>query len=534
MNRASITTLALALLAACGDTAPRTQTVVVLRATDGVREATTHVHVRISGRSRDANAWETDEERTVTLDGDTRFPLMLPLTPRDGDATRQFRVEAIAYADGPAVTSRGRVQSGFVPDATRVVQLELDDGCSALVCDEAATCLDGTCVDADVPVDALEDPGEEVDRCEYDNGGCDPHVTCTSRPTRAVCGACPSGFVARDDGKCLLDDPALVALSTSEGHVEPFDADASRIVVRLHLDTTSVMLRPVLRASGGTVRFDGIAVAAGTLSSSIDAPLGSRDLAAVVTTETGATRTYTVRLVRDVEFAAYVKAPVPMRDAIYASTAVSGDTFAVGAPRETVMTSNGTVTAAGAVHVYRRAPGGAVVFEQTLIASNPGAGDEFGYDVQIDGDRMIVSAPFEDSSATTIGGESASTRGSPTRVRSTCSSGRAARGSRSATSRSPRASRTVPSGSSSASTGTSSSPVRRTRMAHRAPRRTRVRSTSSSARALGSASSRPCVPRFRGRKIVSARRWTSTRRRSSSAHRAKTGPRPASTATPTR
>ena len=112
-----------------------------------------------------------------------------------------------------------------------------------------------------------------------------------------------------------------------------------------------------------------------------------------------------MRLVRDVELAAYVKAPVPMRDAIYASTAVSGDTFVVGAPRETVMTSNGAVTAAGAVHVYRRAPGGEVVFEQTLIASNPGAGDEFGYDVQIDGDRMIVSAPFEDSSATTIGGE---------------------------------------------------------------------------------------------------------------------------------
>lgn len=395
------------LVAACG---PRdlTETVIVLRAAPAVRAETTSVRVVVSARAPSANAFVERERRTIVLDASgPRFPLFLPVRPREGDDLRTFRVEATALAgSSERVVSRGRVEAGFMAGETRVAELFLDEECATVVCGESETCLDAACVPSAVPLESLVDPGAFVDRCEYDHGGCDPVVTCEHAPARAVCGACPAGYVGEGDTDCRLDDPALVSLVPSVGRAEPFGEDATEITVRLLVDSANVTLRAETREAGaGSIMLGTDVFPAGASSPSIAVPLGKTSLTLTVVSETGRTRAYVVHLVRAIEAGAYVKAPTPAPGALFASTALSGDTLVVGAPREDVRLPSGAlVTRAGAVHVYRQGRDGTVTFEQTLLASNAGNGDEFGYDVQVDGDRMIVSAPFEDSAATTVNG----------------------------------------------------------------------------------------------------------------------------------
>ncbi|MBI5585794.1 MAG: FG-GAP repeat protein [Deltaproteobacteria bacterium] len=92
------------------------------------------------------------------------------------------------------------------------------------------------------------------------------------------------------------------------------------------------------------------------------------------------------------------------------SLALSGDTLVVGAPFEDSNTTgmNGdqgdnSAPGAGAVYVFIR-NGGNWVQQAYLKASNTGAGDNFGFSVAIEGDTLVVGAPFEASNATGING----------------------------------------------------------------------------------------------------------------------------------
>lgn len=95
------------------------------------------------------------------------------------------------------------------------------------------------------------------------------------------------------------------------------------------------------------------------------------------------------------------------------SVSISGDTLVVGARRED-SSANGvngnqldeSASDAGAAYVFVRAAG---VWSQQayLKASNPDAGDEFGYSVAIDGETLVVSAEYEDSNASGINGNGA-------------------------------------------------------------------------------------------------------------------------------
>jgi hypothetical protein len=100
-------------------------------------------------------------------------------------------------------------------------------------------------------------------------------------------------------------------------------------------------------------------------------------------------------------FEAYLKAPNAEANDIFGySVAVSGDTIVVGAPQEDSSSLGSMIdnsaADAGAVYVFRRVAG-TWTFEQYLKASNLGAGDFFGYMVDIDKDTIVVGAPFEDS-----------------------------------------------------------------------------------------------------------------------------------------
>jgi hypothetical protein len=111
---------------------------------------------------------------------------------------------------------------------------------------------------------------------------------------------------------------------------------------------------------------------------------------------------------------AYVKASNTGRDDAFGfSVALSGDTAVVGAPNED---SNATgfggnqgsnsAMDAGAVYVFVRENG--LWHQQAYLkASNTNTEDDFGFSVDIEGDRLIVGAPDESSSSSMINGNEA-------------------------------------------------------------------------------------------------------------------------------
>ncbi|MBK8276722.1 MAG: FG-GAP repeat protein [Nitrospira sp.] len=111
---------------------------------------------------------------------------------------------------------------------------------------------------------------------------------------------------------------------------------------------------------------------------------------------------------------AYLKASnIGAGDNFGTSVALDGDTLVVGSPLES---SNATgvngnqadnsANGSGAVYVFTRSAG---VWSQQayLKASNAEAGDNFGTNVALDGDTLVVGSPFESSNATGVNGNQA-------------------------------------------------------------------------------------------------------------------------------
>jgi hypothetical protein len=96
---------------------------------------------------------------------------------------------------------------------------------------------------------------------------------------------------------------------------------------------------------------------------------------------------------------AYLKASNPAANNSFGSSiALDGDTLVVGSVGQDTSASN-----SGAAYVFTRTAG--VWTQQAFLkASNPGASDNFGRSVDVDGDTLIVGAPNEDSNAVGVGG----------------------------------------------------------------------------------------------------------------------------------
>jgi autotransporter-associated beta strand protein/surface protein len=110
---------------------------------------------------------------------------------------------------------------------------------------------------------------------------------------------------------------------------------------------------------------------------------------------------------------AYLKAGnAQTQDSFGYSVAASGDTIVIGAPNEDGSSAgvdgadNDDLDASGAAYVFRRS-GSSWVQEAYLKASNPGAGDEFGWAVAISGDTIVVGAYDERGPLDTVSGEGA-------------------------------------------------------------------------------------------------------------------------------
>lgn len=91
------------------------------------------------------------------------------------------------------------------------------------------------------------------------------------------------------------------------------------------------------------------------------------------------------------------------------SVALSGDTLVIGSPKEdsnstgisTLENSNDSAPDSGAVFVYTRS-GSTWSLEAYIKASNNMPNNQFGYSVALDGDTLVVGAPFEDGNQTSV------------------------------------------------------------------------------------------------------------------------------------
>ena len=108
---------------------------------------------------------------------------------------------------------------------------------------------------------------------------------------------------------------------------------------------------------------------------------------------------------------AYIKASnTEINDRFGRSLELAGDTLVVGAPNESSAATgvNGDegdnlAVGSGAVYVFVRGTGGWI--QQAYVkASNTGDSDNFGFSVAVDGNTLVVGAPFEDSSAKGVNG----------------------------------------------------------------------------------------------------------------------------------
>lgn len=289
----------------------------------------------------------------------------------------------------------------------------------------------------------------DVNECATNNGGCDAAATCTNTPGSHTCGACPAGYTGNGavvDG-CV---PQLATLGITPGDLSPAFAPAtSAYVVTAGRMARFAQVSATTLVSNATITVaDAAADTYGTGFAWLGT--GSATVPVVITDPHGRSSAYQISVTREGEVTqrAYIKAPdggqyqrVGMRLALDGNTLVAGgfasglyggavrvfvrngnswvyqatidgadatgsmsnafgfggldiqgDTLAVGIPNHQRVNYGAT----GAVFVYRRT-GSTWALETTLYASNSEDGDRFGEVLAVHGDRVVVSAPGEDS-----------------------------------------------------------------------------------------------------------------------------------------
>jgi hypothetical protein len=308
-----------------------------------------------------------------------------------------------------------------------------------ITCVDVDECTEGTDLCSDSPAALCENvPGDytctcpagyegsgrgvgscvDVDECALGMDGCDDDPdACVNAPGSFACG-CPAGFAGDGlgAGGCVCDDPALESLVFGgTTRVSPaFAPDVTNYTVLLPPGATGTSVSARARCgTRATVTVNGSVLPPGGLTGlGGGVALVPLTVRVVVTTESGATRTYTASLLRSSYF---IKASnTGTMDKFAASVALSndGNTLAVGATDEASIASgvggiesNEGAPGAGAVYVFRRT-GVTWAQEAYVKASNTGAFDRFGAAVALssDGSVLVVGAPGEDSASAGIGG----------------------------------------------------------------------------------------------------------------------------------
>ncbi|MBW2455963.1 MAG: cadherin-like beta sandwich domain-containing protein [Deltaproteobacteria bacterium] len=210
--------------------------------------------------------------------------------------------------------------------------------------------------------------------------------------------------------ECLGDNADLSALEISAGALT-FNPSTLSYTVTVGALVATMSVTPTAADPDAQIHVNSVLTPSGT---SVAALLGlgqSTTISVEVTSEsTNNTKTYQVDVIRAgalVTNPAYLKASnTEAFDSFGYTVALSGNTLVVGAGGEdsdgTNQGNNG-LDAAGAAFVFVL-NGGTWSQQAYLKASNPGQYDQFGHNVAISGDTIVVGVPLEDSSSTGING----------------------------------------------------------------------------------------------------------------------------------
>ena len=147
-------TAALLVLAACSDPSePATSVDVLIDAGECTQAVADRVVVRVFDHE---GALVETFDRSVA-DG-LEFPTGVRLSPRGGDASRTWRVEAeVVSVDGVALSEMS-ARGGYSEGVRREYDLPFDDSCIGISCGPNETCRAALCVDDFEPTASLDAP----------------------------------------------------------------------------------------------------------------------------------------------------------------------------------------------------------------------------------------------------------------------------------------------------------------------------------------------------------------------------------------
>jgi hypothetical protein len=246
---------------------PATQIVVDVQADAVLRMRTERVELDVWSAPRRAALDDANHVHSQALPKlgsgleESVWPIRLVFAPRAGDPKRVFELLVTARDGDGQVLTQSKVITGYVEHEARYVSIDLHAACLNVKCQAAReTCRNGACEDAwlepadlprvpgrrrvpgdsladaaaaDAAQDAAQDAGQDagrdgaigvpdaaadagrdagVNRCEVNNGGCDPLVTCEMVLGLVACGLCPRGFedINHDGTRCADIDECKI------------------------------------------------------------------------------------------------------------------------------------------------------------------------------------------------------------------------------------------------------------------------------------------------------------------------------------
>jgi len=200
----------------------------------------------------------------------------------------------------------------------------------------------------------------DINECLTGNGGCDPLVSCANNAgTTATCGACPGSYTGDGYVGCT---PTLTGLGLSLGTLSPalspaFSALTTSYAVAVGIAATTIRVTPTA-PNGATITVGGSAVSSGSPWTSGLLNLGENAITITVS-QRGLVRSYTLTVTRSVGATDYLKASnAGNGDALGTVVALDGDTLVVGAPLE----DGSTTTINGPTNDNANIAGAAYVF----------------------------------------------------------------------------------------------------------------------------------------------------------------------------
>jgi hypothetical protein len=338
--------------------------------------------------------------------GETRMPVMCS----DGKWTAQVSCGMTERCEIIAGPGAGLCAPIATQCLTHEAGEEFCDGelvrtCEDLVLNESRKCrerrrcmeIDGIaeCVCATGWVDFGTGAGcERPTNCATDNGGCDTLTQCSVQGTQTICSMCPPGYEGAGKTGCSAQ---LTDLLVEGGALSPLFSPDNH-AYRVSLPLTQQQLRiTALAANGVTVDIDNVAQEASTAWQSPPLPLGEHKITINLRTSKDVKSSYELIVTRSGAQEAYLKAEAAESQAEFGmNVAVWGDTVVVGSIYEDGSRENPldkSTSNSGGAYVFERDANGNWSQQAHLKGDPTRAGDYFGFALAIHEDTLAVSAP---------------------------------------------------------------------------------------------------------------------------------------------